>query len=219
MEFTLNLSAGVPQRPQSAGGLFVLVSTGVAASIGVKLWRGAYPLEEIATATRGFRAKVADGGRFDSVELVSNVDTQVRVVVSDGAIDFDFTDGASVTVLNGPVPLLVSNDRGSPGNPVNVTAVTVADAPAVSVNNGAGVACSSVAAVVATANAARRELRFANLGADPVAIGAAGITWAARCIVLNPGDVWIETRAANLAWSAICDAAKTATVTKQEVIT
>lgn len=206
MEFTLNLSAGVPQRPGSAGGLFVLVSTGAATSIGVKLLRGAYPLEEIATATRGFKARVSDGGRFDAVELVSAIDAQVRVVISDGAVDFDFVTGSTVTVGN------------TLGNPVPVTAVTVSDAPAVSASNGAAVACSAVAAVVVAANANRRELRLANIGADPVAIGAAGITWAARCIVLNPGDVWVETRGANLAWSGITDAGMSASVTRQEVL-
>jgi hypothetical protein len=50
-----------------------------------------------------------------------------------------------------------------------------------------------------------------------VAIGPAGLTWAKRVIVLDVGDVWIEDRGANLAWSAICDAAKTASVTWQGI--
>lgn len=218
MEFTLNLAAGIPQRPGASGKLFVLVTTGVASSVSVKLLRGTYPLEEIATATRGFKARVMDGGQFDAVEVVSAVACQVRMVVSDGAVDFDFVDGSTVVVANGPTPLLVSNDRGAPGNPVSVTAVTVSDAPATSATNGGPVACSAVAAVVAAANVNRRELRLANIGADPVAIGPAGITWAARCLVLNPGDVWVENKGANLAWSGITDAGLSASVTLQEVL-
>ena len=149
---------------------------------------------------------MSDGRRYAGVEGVGAGGAQVRVVISDGAVDFDFVTGSTVTVGN------------TLGNPVPVTAVTVSDAPAVSASNGAPVACSAVAAVIVAANANRRELRLANIGTDPVAIGAAGITWANRCIVLNTGDVWVETRGANLAWSGITDAAKSASVTRQEVL-
>lgn len=206
MQFTINLAAGVRQRQQTGGRLFVLISTGAAPSLGVTLWRNTYPLEEITQATRGFKARTADPAGFSYVDLVAPVDCQVSFVISDGAVDFDFVSGSTVTVGN------------TLGNPVPVTAVTVSDAPAVSASNGVAVACSDVAAVVVAANANRRELRLANIGADQVAIGAAGITWANRCIVLNPGDLWVETRGANLAWSGITDAAKSASVTAQEVL-
>jgi len=55
-------------------------------------------------------------------------------------------------------------------------------------------------------------------GTDQVAIGFTGITWDKRCIVLDVGDTWIAEQAANLAWAAICDTAKTASVTVQQVI-
>lgn len=206
MQFTINLSAGVRQRQQTAGRLFVLISTGAATSLGVALYRNSYPLEEISQATRGFKARTVDPEGFSYVDLLAPVDCQVSFVISDGAVDFDFVSGSTVTVGNGP------------GNPVSVTAVTVADAPAVSASNGAAVACSAVEAVIVAANANRRELRLCNIGADPVAIGQAGVTWAARCLVLNPGDVWVETRGANLAWSGITAAAKSASVTRQEVL-
>ncbi|RVU46100.1 hypothetical protein [Rubrivivax rivuli] len=76
---------------------------------------------------------------------------------------------------------------------------------------------SSAGQVIAAANAARRTLRICNLGPDPVAIGAAGLTWAQRCIVLLAGDVWVEDRGGNLAWSGICEAGKNASVTWQGV--
>jgi hypothetical protein len=115
-------------------------------------------------------------------------------------------------------PIYVVNDRGTPGNLLHVTGVSLSDAPAVSVTNNAAVACSDVAAVVIAADTDRREIRFLNLGPDPVAIGAAGITWAARTIVLEQGDIWIEDRGANLAWSGITDTGDAADVTVQEVL-
>jgi hypothetical protein len=96
--------------------------------------------------------------------------------------------------------------------------VTYADAPAVTLTDNAAVAVTNIEAALVAANASRRGLRITNIGTDPVAIGFTGITWAKRCIVLDVGDTWIEERAANLAWSAICDAAKTASVTVQQVI-
>ena len=96
--------------------------------------------------------------------------------------------------------------------------MSIADAPAVTLQDNAAVAVAAVAVGLVAANPARRGLRFTNVGADPVALGFTGITWAKRCIVLNAGDTWIEDRAANLAWAAICDAAKAASVTVQEVI-
>jgi hypothetical protein len=115
-------------------------------------------------------------------------------------------------------PIYVVNDRGTPGNLLHVAGVSLSDAPAVSVTNNAAVACSDVAAVVIAADSDRREIRFLNLGPDPVAIGAAGITWAARTIVLEEGDIWIEDRGANLAWSGITDTGDAADVTVQEVL-
>ena len=206
MEFNLSLLAGQPARPGAAGALFVLKSTGVASSIGVKLWRGTYPLEELTTATRGTKARVMDGGRFDQVELVSGVDCVVSFVVSDGAVDFDFVAGSVVSIGN------------TIGNPVPVTAVTVADTPATSAASGGPVACSAVSVVVAAASITRKELRIANIGLDPVAIGPPGLIWAQRCIVLQPGDMWVEQRGSNLAWVALTDVGGSASVTVQEVL-
>jgi hypothetical protein len=216
MQFTVNLTAGQRQRQQTAGRFFLILDTGAAATIEVALMRGTQELERIRTAARGFKARTPEG--FTHVELRATVNATAEIIISDGMVDFDFFAGASVqATIAGPLPVPVSNDRGSPGNLLHVAGVSLADAPATAVTNNAPVACGPVAAVVAAADATRRALRFHNLGPDPVAIGAAGITWANRVIVLEPGDVWIEDRAANLAWSAITDAAKAASVTAQGV--
>jgi hypothetical protein len=127
----------------------------------------------------------------------------VEISITDVGIDFDFTEGATVNAIIQGLPLAVSNDRGAPGNPVTVTAVTVNDAPATGAANQAPVTANTTGVVVAAANAARRELRITNLGPNPIAIGAAGLTWANRAVVLEVGDTWVENRGANLAWTAI----------------
>lgn len=220
MQFSITLTAGVRVRQQTAGRLFAILSTGAAQAVAVTLWDGSTPLEELTAVGRGFKARVADtstGRGFTHVDIVSPVNTTLQLVISNGAIDFDSFDGATVNVV-AAAPLPVVTDRGAPGAPLYVAGITYTDAPAVSLVNGAPVAIGAAAAALVPANAARRGLRVTNTGADPVAIGAPGITWASRCIVLQPGDTWVEDRAANLAWSAVCDVGDATTVTCQEVL-
>ena len=214
MQFTINLQPGQWHRQDTPGRLFVLIDTGAVSAVELRLMRGNQELESIRTAMRGTKARTPEG--FTHIELRASAPTACELVISDGAVDFDVVNGATVKVT-ADTPLQVSNDRGSPGNLLHVVGVSVADAPATAITNAAAVACGPAAVVVAAANANRRGLRFLNLGPDPVAIGAAGITWAARCVVLEVGDMWVEDRAANLAWSAITDAGKAASVTAQGV--
>lgn len=215
MQLTVNLPANQWVQQATAGDYFVLLDTGAVSAVELRFCKGTLELESVRTARRGLKARTTIG--FSHIYLRAASATAVEVVISDGAVDVDTIDGSTVNVT-AATPLPVSNDRGSPGNLLYVSGVTVADAPATSIANVAPVACSSVIATIAAVNAARRAVRFTNLGPDPVAIGAAGLTWANRCIVLEVGDTWNEDRAANLAWSAICDTAKTASVTRQDVI-
>lgn len=218
MQFTINLQAGARSRQETAGRFFLILSTGAATTVEVALMRGNLELERIRTASRGFKARVPGDG-FTHVELIAGTNAQAEIIISDGLVDFDFFAGAAVqATITGPLPLPVSNDRGTPGNLLHVTGVSLADTPATSLNEPAAIAVNDTVDVLVAANANRRALRVANLGPDPVAIGSAGITWARRVIVLEAGDVWIEDRAANLAWSGITDAAKAASVTVQEVL-
>ena len=211
---TVNLAAGQRQQIQLQGQFFILISTGAAPTVECWLMNGANEVEHIRTASRGFKAR----GGFTHVDMQSTVNCVCEVVISSGQVDFEFVDGASVNATIVGQPVLVSNDRGSPGNLLYVSGVTIADAPATSAANNAPVACSAVVASLVLANANRRTLRVCNLGPDPVTIGPATVTWANRVVTLLIGDVWVEERAANLAWSAITDAAKAASVTTQEII-
>lgn len=216
MQQTANLTAGERIRVDVAGRHFLALSTGAAASIELWIYRENEELEYIRTAMRGFKARVLEG--FTRVEVRSSVNAVCEFVLSNGVVDFDFITGTSVqATIAGPLPVPVSNDRGSPGNLLFVSGVTLADAPAVAASSNVAVACSAVAAVIAAANANRRALRICNLGPDPVSIGPVGLTWAQRAVVLLAGDVWVEDRGANLAWSGITDAALTASVTWQGI--
>lgn len=216
MEFQINLKAGQWSRQQTAGRLFFLIDTGAAASVELRLEVPGDD-EEFSQAKRGLKARL-QGGMFQAVQLRSTVDCVARFVISQNDIDFSDADGATVKVQNTGTPIQVSNDRGTPGNLLYVSGVSLADAPATALTNGGPVACTPAGVVVAAANANRRALRFLNLGPDAVALGGAGLTWAKRAIVLEVGDLWIEDRAANVAWTAITDAAKSASVNVQEVV-
>ncbi|HEV6968846.1 hypothetical protein [Roseateles sp.] len=219
MQYTVNLTAGQTWRQQTAGGYFLLMSIAGAASIQVRLVaKGGQELENILSAGRGLKARMPAGQQFEAIEFTAAAPCAVTFIISDGFVDIDVVDGAVVTANIAGLPLPVSNDRGSPGNLLYVSAVTASDAPATAVLNDAPVACGPAIAVLAAANANRRALRFTNFGPDPVALGAPGLTWANRCIVLQVGDSWVEERAANLAWSGITDAAKAASVGVQEVL-
>lgn len=219
MQYRITLTAGLPKRQQFDGRTLVLLDLGAAAAIDLSVEINGFAQEEVRQVIKGFRMRTPG---FTGATFTADVDCTIEVIVSNADITINTQDGASVKAqLTGTdVPLAVVNDRGAPGTPLYVSGITYSDAPAVTLTNAAPVACSAVAAVLVAANAARRGLRFTNIGVDPVALGAPGIslTWANRCLILNAGDTWVEERAANLAWSAICDATKTASVTIQEVL-
>lgn len=215
MELIANIKAGTPERMQIGGSYLAVLDVTGAASFGLVLRAGGQVLEELSTARRGITLDAPQ--RFQDIELSSPVACTVRLIVSDGRVRVGTIDGATVNVT-ATAPLPVANDRGTPGNLLHVAGVTLADAPATSITTTAPVACSSTAATLATANASRRALRFINFGPDPVAIGPTGQTWANRAVVLEPGDIWIEDRAANLAWQGVTDTGMSASVGVQGIL-
>ena len=240
MQYRITLLAGIPKTQLMAGKTLVLLDTGEATDIDVSIQGiGGYSSEELRGVRRGlkFQAEDITGARF-----TARVNCVIEVVVSQANISVNYQDNSTVnanilgipavtvsgipavTITGQPVsitpsaPLPVINDRGAPGNPVNVIGITYADAPATALKDNAAVNVAAVAVQLVQANPARRGLRFTNIGIDPVALGSLGITWDKRCIVLAKDDTYIEDRAANLAWVGICNTAKSASVTVQEVI-
>lgn len=217
MQQTITLAAGQRTPLQVGGANFLILSTGAAASVELWLMRGTAELEYIRTAPRGFKASIGDGG-YTQIDLRASVDAVAEVVVSHGLVDFDFISGTTVQASIVGQPIQVQNDRGTPGNLLYVSGVSIGDAPATASPDGAAVACSATQALILAADATRRQVIFTNLGTDPVALGATGITWAKRCVILASGDSYVETRAANLAWYGITDAGKSASITTKAVL-
>lgn len=216
MQYSITLSAGVAKRQSFAGRTMVILDTGAAATIDAEIEISGFAVERFTGIKKGFKLQ-APG--FTSATFTAAVGCTIEVIVTDANISVNYQDGAAVNAtIVGPLPVPVSNLYGSPGSPLTVVGLTYSDLPAVTLQDNAAVAVTSAGAALVADNANRKAMQIANIGTDPVAIGFTGITWAKRAIVLNPGDIWTEDKAPNLAWSAITDAAKTASVTVQEVI-
>lgn len=214
-QFSCNVKANTPFPLGVPGSYFSILETGSASFVAMRIMRGSQEVEQVRTARRGLQARVRE--KFSMVELRSAIDTTVEVIVSDGEVEVDSTDGASVLATIANTPLPVVNDRGAPANPVHVVGLTANDAPATGLDEPAAVAVNAAITPLVGASATRRSVRFHNQGANPVAIGAAGLTWAKRAVVLEPGDTWVEDRGANLALFAICNAGQATTVGVQGV--
>lgn len=223
MQYTITLKAGIPNRQEVIGTNLVVLDTGAAPYIDLKVEIAKFAAEEFRGIKRGFNLK---GPGFTSVLVTSLIDTKLELITSFADITINYQDGGNInatlvgtpTVLIGAQPVSVVPDRGAPANPVYVSGITYADAPAASLTNAQAIAVGPAEIVVMAYRETRKAARFLNLGPDPVTIGAAGITWTQRTIVLNVGDLWVEDRAANVAWSAITDEGKSASVTVQGVI-
>lgn len=201
MQQQIILQAGVWSRMDVRGRLFVLLDQGAANVVALKFFKGTHELETIEDGGKGFRARMQDGV-FDRIDFKADAGATVKFVVTENAIDFDWFEGSRVHVIT------------SLADPLYVTQVGV---PAGAIGDAAAVAVTDALTAVIAADATRAVIRFYNQGPDPVALGGAALTWAKRCVVLGPGDQWVEDDAANLAWSAICDAGQTASVTTQVV--
>lgn len=113
----------------------------------------------------------------------------------------------------------------------NATAVQVNNTPACddavaipttpyqaqTVTNVAPFAVAATGAVFLAAGAGRRGFRIKNVGANPVAIGAAGLAYANGGVLLLPGEAWNENEAPGAAWSCICDAGLVSTLNIQTI--
>lgn len=215
-QIQVNLKANKTADQGVSGTYVVLLDTGTAGVLELSLYNGNRELEKIRTARRGFKARTTEP--ITRVFLTSAVDTTVELVVSDGTVDIDGTDGANVTASIADLPLPVRNDRGTPATPMHVVGVSLSDAPGTAIVDGTAVAVNETLDLICAADANARDLRITNHGPDPMAIGGAGLTWAKRVIVLEAGDTWQETKGANLAWYGITETAgKTASANHQRV--
>lgn len=217
MRTQIPLTAGVPQTQWFNGrGIAIMGITG-ASDVGLTLLKASQTdTEAYGKVGKNFSLFFPDSG-FVGAEFTASADCVVDVIVSQARVET--LDGQNLTVSINPAsePVPVATTRGDgAGNPLYVSGTVLGDTPAASGVDNAGVAAGPAAADLMAADATRLEAVIYNQGPDPVAIGMAGITWAKRSIVLDVGDVWIESRLAAMHWQAITDAGKAATVTVQE---
>lgn len=217
MFYQIPLQAGIEFAHGVPGRVFLLDDIGDASNITVKLVKNGNERLISSGRKKAFKA-IMD---FDSVVLVSAVDTIVNFFISFDDVDIGIEDGARFTIINddtNPVPV-----RTPAGEPLEVSFAGTVE-PVFgqlilpdTVTNSAPVAVAAVAGAVVAASATRRGLRLRNVGDNPVAMGGAGVTYANAVVLIQPGEIWNENEAPGAAWYAICDAGKASTLNIQTV--
>jgi len=215
MQYRITLQAGVEKRQVAPGKNFVLVSTGAATELELKIEIQGYPTEEFRSIKHGFKMRSPG---FTSCILKASVDCTIEIVTSDADISINYQDGATVNANIINQPLDVVPDRGAIDKPVYVVGMTYENAPASARIDNAAVTAGPTAVLLLAANQLRKEVRICNLGPDEVVIGSSGITWNKRVIVLAAKDTFFDNMAAALEFYVITNAGKTANITTQEII-
>ena len=119
---------------------------------------------------------------------------------------------------------LINSVTGLPQMPVDAVPVSIPGGVAVTAHVAASATNAGTVAVTATETALTAatpgctEISFCNRGANPVAIGAPGLTWASRVYELAIGDILTRATGANLAWAAICNTGNATTVAIEKVM-
>lgn len=212
--YTIPLQAGMPARFDIAGRVLLVDDCGAAGSVDVQLMRAGTPQTKLPNRKKAFR-QVAE---YDGVILTAAVDTTVGIFLSYDDVSLGVADGSAVSVPSGVV---ITNAPGQKipvdigGATVNVG--TLAIQLAGTVTDAAPVAIGAGATAIAAANAARRGMRLRNVGANPVAIGGAGVTFANAAVILQAGETWNENEAPGAAWYGICGAGLASTLNLQTI--
>lgn len=207
MLYEQTIPAGGVLQLTISGRLFLLESTGAAASVDIQLLRNNSPFFRAAGQKRGLRTFVENP--FDGLSITGAAGAIVRFFVASEDIQIDTTDGAEVSI---PAGVEVTNtalnrvpvDVG--GGVINVTATNVG---LVSSDVFAGVADVSALATAATqiiaadAVNAEREVIIKNLNANTQTMRIAGATAAAALgHELAPGEsITLNTLAAVYAYN------------------
>lgn len=183
--FVQQVKAGQPWVLVSLESFFQLVQA--SAPVALRFMQSGKVVAEAEEVEEGFFFKSA---AWDRVEVRSDVDQIVKIIVSDGEAG---TNRLAGRVRNEPVTAnLLLN-----GQPVNVTSAGV---------------------VVAPVNAGRSVLRVLNAGAAFVALGAPGLEYENAVILLAPGEMWQEAAAPSAMWWAVTREGETSIIKIQEAL-
>jgi hypothetical protein len=194
---TVTVKLDANGRAQDMSGGFVLIAETLTGADDVTLTWLANGREE-----RGVVQHVSPGRKykpgfyFDGFQLVGAADATVVLLIGGEGADADLFDTEGLAYITNPAADPVPVDQARPAALTNVAPVAV----------------TAVATLLLAAVAGRRIAYLRNAGAETVALGAAGLTFAAAAIYLLPGETWVEDRAPGAAWFAICDAGLASTV-------
>lgn len=210
--YRIPLKAGVPFRLDVAGRLILVDSVGESGGVDLEIMdRDSSKTTKMFQRKAGFRLVQSYAG----VILTCAVDATVGIFLSDNDVNLGTVDGAAVKIPDG---VRVNSTVADPvfvslSAPVNIGEVKVNNTndQAVPVKRQALAVIADVAAVDVTTVAAvissdptLRVLRIRNSHATAnMAIGGAGVTIAGAAILLQPGDIWIESDAPGAAWYAV----------------
>lgn len=207
MRYVEKIGAGGVFRTTIPGRLFLLESTGAAASVDVELLRSGSSFFNVPGAKRGLRV-YCEG--FDGLSIAAPVGTVVTFYLANEDVQISTTDGAVVSIPGGVV---VTNGVGAPV-PVALTApvtLIATDVGMLSPNALAGVAdvavVAGVAGLIVAADAVNkeREVIVKNISTNAAVMRIAGATAAAGVgHELAPGEsITLNTRAAVYAYCAV----------------
>lgn len=149
--------------------------------------------------------KFRPGFAFLGVQITGTAGATIGLLIGSGDADADL----QVISVN------VDSNEVTIANPDPIPVEWVATPPpglADTVHNVAPVVAGAAATALLAADDTRRVFYARNIGPDPVALGAAGMTFADAAIVLLMDETWKETLAPGAAWFCIRDAGTAATV-------
>ena len=228
--YSENITVGSPLKLPIQGSGFNILRSEAGDVLTVEFIKGGTAeTNRIENVGKGLKARTSAG--FDGIKISTTVSGVVDFIVLDADDDLELwfnTDEVIIgnenaqaipvkTPAGEPLEVLFAGTVEPVLGVVTVDNTTAEAIPVISnfaatVTNGAAVAASDVEAAIVALDATRRGLRIKNAGANPVAIGGTGITYATAAVILQAGETWNENEAPGAAWFAICDAGLTSTL-------
>lgn len=214
------ITAGQPLYLPVGGRVLYIQNAPSGPILNVEFVRRDSQSQKVERVGKGFKAQPTEP--FEGVRISTTVTQVVDFIITEGEIEIAFNEDESIigntdakavpvrTVVGQPLEVLFAGTVAPVLGSVTIIQATT-------VTNVEPVAVTAVAGVLVAAAAGRRGLRVRNVGANAVAIGGAGVTFANAAVVIQPGETWNENEAAPAAWSAICDAALASTLNVQTI--
>lgn len=201
------LAAGVPVKLTIGGSLLYIQRSSGGAVLDITFHKGAVT-QTVVGVGKGFKAGPVGG--FDTITFKAAQDSTVEFIVTDGDVNAQFDD-ASTIIGNDDgqaVPIRMPDGVRLPvdlaGGTVTVNASSVELKQLTTLVSKPSANVMKAAAQVMS-DATLKRLMFRNASSTAqIALGGAGVTLDSP-IILTPGDIYVESDAAGVAWYAISD--------------